>query len=284
MKLNHILWLIVLAAIWGGSFIFLRVLVPVFGPMGAACLRPLLAALFLLAVLWTTGHRIQWKRDWRFLCLIGVLNSAIPFYLFSFAALHVPAAISVVINAMTPMFGAVFAVMLLKEKLTLQKGIGLLLGIAGVVLISGSKALDMTTQTYMAITACVSAALCYGLSGTLIQKYGGHIEAKSLAAGSQFFAGMALLPFFLSAGVSAPIDFKLLAIMIVFAVLSSGIAYLIYYKLIKEVGPISTLSAMFVMPVFGILWGKMILGETIYVQMLFGTCVILAGTYLVTKK
>jgi drug/metabolite transporter (DMT)-like permease len=284
MKLTNIMWLIILAAIWGGSFIFLRVLVPVFGVIGPACLRPLIAALFLLGVLTITRYRIHWKRDWKFLCVIGLTNSAIPFYLFSFAALHIPAAISVVINSMTPMFGAIFAVIILKERLSLRTGIGLILGMIGVAFISGSKALPTTFEAYIAIGACVAAALCYGFSGVLIQIHAKHIEAKSLAAGSQLFAGVSLLPFFIMNGVSSPLTPNIILTMIIFAVLSSGVAYLIYYYLIKEIGPTSTLSTMFIMPIFGILWGRLILGEAIYFQMIIGTCIILAGTYLVIKS
>lgn len=280
---NHIL-MITLSAIWGGSFIFMRVLAPVFGAVGTAALRLLIAGVFLMMVFKVSNYKILWKRDWKILFIIGVINSAIPFSSFAFAALYIPASISVVINSMTPMFGSLFAALILGEKLTMQKGMGLVLGTTGVIIISGSKALPVTMEAYLAIAACVLATICYGLAGALIKKYANKIETKALAGGSQIFAGLSLLPILLVTGVSQPVTVNVGMLMIVFAILCSAIAYLIYFHLIKEMGPTSALSVTFLMPVFGILWGKLILNEVIYSQMLVGAVVILMGTYLVVRK
>ena len=284
MNSKNIFLLILLSAIWGGSFIFMRVLAPVFGAIGTANLRLLIAALFLLAFYKISKYSIQWKRDWKFLLTIGVLNSAIPFTFFSFAALHIPASISVVINAMTPMFGTLFEVLILKMKLTLRKTIGLAIGILGVVIISGSKSLSGTPESYLAIFACLMATFFYGLSGALIKKYGAKVEAKALAGGSQLFAGLALLPFLFTSGLSVSLTPRIAITMITFAILCSAIAYLIYYHLIKEMGPTPALSVTFLMPIFGILWGNLILGEAITLQMVFSALLILVGVFLIVKK
>lgn len=284
MQSKNILLLVLLSAIWGGSFIFMRVLAPVFGAIGTANIRLFIGAVFLLVIFRFTGFKIQWKRDWKFLLVIGVINSAIPFSLFSYAALHIPASISVVINSMTPMFGALFSSLILKDKLTLRKGIGLLTGMTGVAIISGSKALPGTTTSYLAVAACLFATFCYGLSGALIKKYGQKIEAKAMAGGSQLFASLALFPFLLTTGVVSTVTPTVAITMVAFGILCSAIAYLIYYYLIKEMGPTPALSVTFLMPVFGIFWGVVLLGEAIYAQMVIGALIILVGVYLIVRK
>lgn len=284
MQSKNILLLVLLSAIWGGSFIFMRVLAPVFGAVGTANIRLFVGAIFLLIVFKFTGFKIQWRRDWRFLLVVGAINSAIPFSLFSFAALHIPASISVVINSMTPMFGALFAALILKEKLTARKALGLLTGMAGVAIISGSKALPGTTESYLAVLACLIATLCYGLAGALIKKYGQKIEAKAMAGGSQLFASFVLFPFLFAGGISGTVTPTVALTMVAFGILCSAVAYLIYYHLIKEMGPTPALSVTFLMPVFGILWGVLLLGESLYAQMVVGALVILVGVYLIVAK
>ena len=283
MKSLHVLLLVILSAIWGGSFIFMRILAPVFGATGTACMRLLIAALFLLAYYKLSGYKINWKKDWQLLLVIGIINSAIPFYSYAYAALHIPAGLSVIVNTMSPMFGALFAALILKERLTLSKGLGLLLGTLGVFIISGSKAVTPSLESYFSVGACLLATVCYGLSGVLIKKFGQGVEVKALAGGSQLFAGLSLLPFLLFTGTSQPVTIEITGILIVFAILCSAIAYLIYYYLLKEMGPTRALTVTFLMPMFGIFWGWLILGEALYPSMLMGAGVILMGTYLVVK-
>lgn len=283
MKSLHVLLLVVLSAIWGGSFIFMRILAPVFGATGTACMRLLIAALFLLVYYKLSGYKINWKKDWQLLLVIGIINSAIPFYSYAYAALHIPAGLSVIVNTMSPMFGALFAALILKERLTLSKGTGLLLGTLGVFIITGSKAVTPSLESYFSVGACLLATVCYGLSGVLIKKFGHGVEAKALAGGSQLFAGLSLLPFLFLTGISKPVTIEITGILITFAILCSAIAYLIYYYLLKEMGPTRALTVTFLMPLFGIFWGWLILGEPLYPSMLMGAGVILMGTYLVVK-
>jgi drug/metabolite transporter (DMT)-like permease len=283
MKGFHFFLLTLLSAIWGGSFIFMRILAPIFGATGTACLRLTIAAFFLILYFKMTKYKIHLRRDWKILCIIGILNSAIPFTLYSYAALHIPASLSVIINSTSPMFGMLFAALILKERMNTRKVTGLILGIIGVTLISGSKSLDATIESYLAMAACVLAAFCYGLSGAIIKKYAKHVEPKAMAGGSQLFAGLSLMPFLLTSTPSEPITSTIAITVVSFAVLCSAVAYLIYYYLMKEIGPTKTLTVTFLMPVFGILWGFLLLKESLYPQMLLGMSVILLGTYLVTS-
>ena len=283
MKIKHILLLILLSAIWGGSFIFMRDLAPIFGAFGTAGLRLFIAGSVLLIVFKCTRYKVNWKRDWQFLVVIGLLNSAIPFSLFSYAALHLPASISVVINTMTPMFGALFAALILNEMLTVHKSVGLLIGALGVFIVSGSKSIPDSPYAVVAILGCILATACYGFSGALIKKHAKAIEAKALAGGSQFFAGLMLLPLVFYQGTGVILTANIVLLMLVFAVVCSAIAYLIYFYLIKELGPTSALSVTFLMPVFGMVWGYIILGEQIHREMLIGAVIIILGTFLVVK-
>lgn len=283
MSTKNSLLLILLSAIWGGSFIFMRVLAPVFGAVGTANIRLLIGAIFLLTIYRLIRYQIHWKRDWKLFLVIGIINSALPFTFFSFAALHIPASISVVINSMTPMFGALFEKIILKGSLTINKLMGLVIGTIGVIIISGSKTLSGTPESYVAIFACLAATFCYGLSGALVKKYGKQVEAKAMAGGSQLFAGFVLLPFLATSGFSTPVTYDIILTVIVFGVLCSAIAYLIYYHLINTAGPTIALSVTFLMPVFGILWSKIILNEVITGQMILGAFIILIGIYLIIK-
>jgi len=283
MSTKNIVLLVLLSAIWGGSFIFMRVLAPIFGAVGTANIRLLIGAVFLLTIYSLIRYRIHWKRDWKLFLVIGIINSALPFTFLSFAALHIPASISVVINSMTPMFGALFEKLILKNKMTANKLIGLIIGAFGVVIISGSKTLSGTRESYVAILACLGATFCYGLAGALVKKYGKQVEAKAMAGGSQLFAGLVLLPFLMSSKITMPVSINTIITAVIFGVLCSAIAYLIYYHLINEAGPTAALSVTFLMPVFGILWSKIILDEIITSQMFIGGFVILLGIYLIIK-
>ena len=181
------------------------------------------------------------------------------------------------------MFGALFAALILNEMLTVHKSVGLLIGALGVFIVSGSKSIPDSPYAVVAILGCILATACYGFSGALIKKHAKAIEAKALAGGSQFFAGLMLLPLVFYQGTGVILTANIVLLMLVFAVVCSAIAYLIYFYLIKELGPTSALSVTFLMPVFGMVWGYIILGEQIHREMLIGAVIIILGTFLVVK-
>lgn len=284
MSLKNFLLLILLSAIWSTTFIFLKFLAPYFGSSGTACLRLLSASIFLLIIFKFIRHKINWKRDWKFLCFIGIINASIPFCCFSFAALYIPTSLSAILNSLTPLFGVVFAAIIFKEKITPFKVMGLLFGVIGVALISKNDMILKNDKAFLGIIACIIATICYGIATNLIKKYGELVDARALSCGSQLFAGLALLPFFMKTGVSKPISFNILILMIIFGVLCSAIAYLIFFYLVKEVGPVSSLTVTFLIPIFSLFWGKLLLKEVIYPSMIVGIFLILGGTLLVIKK
>ncbi len=169
MNLLQAVLLLCLSAIWGGSFMFMRYLSPILGPALTADLRMLIAGAFLLALFAATGFRLGWKRNWNRFIVIGLVNSGLPFLLFSFAALYVPASAESVLNALSPLFGAVFSAIWLGEALTPRKSAGLVIGAAGVAAITSFGSLPSSPMLLPAILACIAATACYGLAGVYIK-------------------------------------------------------------------------------------------------------------------
>jgi drug/metabolite transporter (DMT)-like permease len=272
--------LFVLAAIWGGSFIFMRVLAPVLGPIPTAALRVLLGGGMLL--LWFRVRRFdpQWRVHRRHYMIIGAVNSSIPFSLFAFAALHVPAGYSAILNSTAPMFGALFAALWLAEPLTTRKLAGLALGFCGVIVVAWRGAGALTPMVLLSALACLTAALCYGLSGVYVRKFARGVPALGIAGCSQICAGLLLLPglLFVPAGLefSRPVIVSLLGL----GLLCSGVAYVFYYRLMTDIGPTRTLTVTFLVPIFGVRWGAIFLGEQITLITLTGGILIIAGTFL----
>jgi drug/metabolite transporter (DMT)-like permease len=282
MATIDIVLLLALSAIWGSSFMFMRFLAPLVGPVATADMRMLIAGLVLLAWFAVTRFRADWRKNALHYLVIGLLNSAVPFLLYSVAALYLPASMEAIFNSLSPMFGAVFSALWLADRLTGRKIAGLVLGVAGVALTSSLGALPRAPSTVLAICACLVAPACYGLAGVYIKKRAPGIRPMAVAGGSQLFGGLALLPFI---GFAPPplasITPTVALAVVLFAVLCSAVAYLIYYRLIADIGPTKALTVTFLIPVFAMAWGLLFLREKITVSMIAGALVILAGTFLV---
>ena len=194
MNILHIVLLFALSGIWGGSFIFMRHLAPIFGAVITADLRLLIAGAFLLGLLTLMGTKPEWRKHWKQYLIAGAVNSGAPALLYSFAALHIPASISVIINSMAPIFVVMFSIIWLGEKLSIVKVAGLLLGTGGVALVASVGAVSGSAMSILAILACVGAACCYGLAGVYIKKYSSHIKPRLMAMGSQALVGAILFP------------------------------------------------------------------------------------------
>jgi drug/metabolite transporter (DMT)-like permease len=282
MPTIDILLLLALSAIWGSSFIFMRYLAPLIGPVATADMRMFIAGLFLVLFFLAVRFKPEWRKNGKHYLVIGLLNSAVPFLLYSFAALVLPASMEAIFNSLSPMFGAVFSALWLNETLSVRKIMGLLLGIGGVVLMSSLSALPATAATALAFFACLVAPACYGLAGVYIKKRASSIKPMAIAGGSQLLGGLALMPLLIVAPPSATsITLPVALLVVCFAVLCSGIAYLIYYRLIADIGPTKALTVTFLIPVFAMVWGLLFLREQITLSMAAGALIILAGTFLV---
>jgi drug/metabolite transporter (DMT)-like permease len=263
---------------------FMRYLSPIVGPVLTADMRMLIAGLTLLAFFASTGYGLGWRRNWKRFAVIGIVNSGLPFLLFSFASLYVPASVESVLNALSPLFGAVFSAIWLGEALSAAKIAGLVIGASGVAAIASFGSLPASPMLAPAISACILATACYGLCGVYIKRRAADIEARAMAAGSQFAAGVIILPLAVAFPPREMPGPSVLAALALFALLCSAVAYLIYYKLIAELGPTKALTVTFLIPVFGMLWGWILLGERISLAMIGGAALVLAGTALVALK
>jgi drug/metabolite transporter (DMT)-like permease len=284
MRTADIVRLLFLAAIWGGSFIFMRVLAPVLGPVVTADLRVLIAGIALVGYFYVIKFDPEWRRYWPQYLLIGAVNSALPFFLFSFAALHIPASFSVILNSTSPLFGAIFATVWLKDKMTARKVLGLLVGTGGVVLIVKIGAFNRDPMFFWSIAACTLAAFCYGFTAAYIKKYCGGVKSMAIAGASQLAAGVILLPAIPLAPIRGDVTLVVGVLVVCFALLCSAVAYLLYYRLIADVGPTKALTVTFLMPVFGMFWGAVILSESVTWPMIAGTALIFLGTGLVLRS
>jgi drug/metabolite transporter (DMT)-like permease len=280
-----VLLLLGLSAIWGGSFIFMRYLAPLIGPVATAEARMLIAGVVLAVAFAVARYDTGWRRNARHFLVLGVLNSAVPAVLYSYAALALPASLEAIFNALSPMFGVVFAALWLGERLTARKVVGLAVGVAGVAFTSGFSGVGLTFRTGLAMIACLLAPACYGLSGIYLKKRTTGVPSLAIAGGSQLFGGLALLPFLLVAPPGpAPIDVRIALVAVAFALLCNALAYVIYYRLMATVGPTRALTVTFLVPVFAMAWGWLFLGEPVTWGMAAGAAVILAGTWLVAGR
>jgi drug/metabolite transporter (DMT)-like permease len=286
MRIIDIVRLLSLAAIWGGSFIFMRVIAPVLGAIPTANARVLIAGLVLSLYFYFSGINVEWKKNWKQYLIIGIVASGIPFSLFAYASLYIPASYEVILNSTAPIFGAVFSWLWLEEEMNWQKGIGLITAAIGVGIVVDLGRTELTTTFVSSVLACLLASICYGLAGIYIKKFTKGLKPIAIAGGSQLLVGLALLPISLTYNVDlqALMEPKIILCILGLALICSMLAYLLYYQLIADIGPTRALSVTFLMPVFGMLWGNLFLDEVITVQMIFGTVVILGGTWLVVRK
>ncbi|MDE2296610.1 MAG: DMT family transporter [Burkholderiales bacterium] len=274
--------LLALAALWGASFLFTRMSAAAFGPFALVAVRVTGAALFLLPLLLLRGQVGELRRHWRAIFVVGITNSALPFVLFSYAALSFTAGLSAIFNAAAPLFGALIAWLWLKDRLTPMRVLGLVIGFAGVLWLAWDKARFNPGGSGWAVLACVAATLLYGLSASLAKRHLGGVAPLAVAAGSQLSAALALaIPAALWWPATAPSGSAWLTASLL-AVLCTGVAYVMYFRLIAHVGPANAIAVTFLVPAFAVLWGWLILGERLNGSMLFGCAVILLGTSLAT--
>jgi drug/metabolite transporter (DMT)-like permease len=278
--------LLLLAAIWGASFLFMRLGAAQFGAVSLSWLRVALASLVLLPLLAWRGEWRALRRHWKPIFVVGVTNSALPFALFSYALLSITASLSSIFNSASPLFAALIAWVWLADRLSAPRVAGLVIGFAGVLGHAADRAAPSThaegAQALLAILACLAATLAYGFSVNFTKRYLAGVPPLALAAGSQLAAAVALAVPALALwpdilpGAAAWLNVAGLA------VLCTGIAYLLYFRLIANAGPANAIAVTYLVPAFAVLWGGVFLGERPTPSMLAGCAVILLGTALAT--
>jgi drug/metabolite transporter (DMT)-like permease len=283
MAASDIARLLVLAGLWGGSFVFIWVAVPVVGPLWLAFSRVALAFATLFGLALLQGLVPSFRERWRDYLVVGAVNSALPFSLYSFAEQYLSASTAAILNATSPFFGALVAAAWLKEPLTVRQIAGMSLGVAGVVWLVGWHTGPLSVPVLVAIFACLGAALCYGVAGVYTKVRMRDVRSSTTALYSQLTAAIVLAPALSAAPLPAPLDPLIAANLIALGLASTAYAYRLYFRLIADVGPTRALTVTFLIPLFGVLWGAVFLGEPVGIHMLFCGALIIAGTWLATR-
>ncbi|MGD9560919.1 MAG: DMT family transporter [Pyrinomonadaceae bacterium] len=284
-KVGDYLALISLAALWGGSFLFMRVAAPEFGPAALMAGRVLIASVLLLPLLLVKGggsgiHALRKRKHELF--VLGVMNSALPFLLFAYAALSLTAGFSSILNATSPLWGALIAWLWMKNNPNAQAVTGLCIGFFGVVILVASRESFAAVGATLGVGACLLASCCYGISATYTKRFLAEVDSLTLAAGTQLASVIVLVPIAL---ILFPSTYPSLAAWIALLALGiacTAIAYLLYFRLIRNLGATGALTVTYLVPIFGMTWGVIFLQEEITYTMVVGTAVVFVGVGLTT--
>ena len=282
MNIRDLLYLVLLAAMWGASFLFMRVSVPEFGAVPMMALRVLIAGLCLLPIVFLKNRQKVLFKNIGTISIVGVINSAIPFSLIAYSTLYVTAGFASVLNAATPMFASIIAFVWIGKRLSTLAIIGLIVGALGVVLLVWNKLDFSQSQSVLAIAAGLGATLFYGIAANYSKQKLVGVDSLSTAAGSLIAAGIFLLPFSIIWWLESMPSQGGWINLIVLSLACTAFAQLLYFKLIETSGATNATTVTFLIPVFGLLWGYWFLAEKLELDTLIATAVILIGTGLTT--
>lgn len=281
MDFPSFLRLILLAAIWGGSFLFMRIAANVMGPAVLIEARVLFAAIALLVISLYLKKKLELTKHTRHFFIIGLFNTALPFLLFAYAAQTLNASTLSILNSTAAIWGAVIGVFWTKTPLTKRGTLGLLIGVIGVAVLVGWDAVRIGEEATLPIIAGLMAACCYGIA-TNYAKNAPSVPAFNNAHGSMWAACLIVLPLIPFVPMREVPTQEVWLAVVLLGVVCTGAAYLLYFRLVTDIGPSSALSVTFLIPMFGILWGNLILGEPIGINTAVGTILVISGTMLVT--
>lgn len=283
--------LLALAAIWGASFLFLRIIAPVLGTFPTAFFRVLLATAGLLVILLLLRTRWDFRGKLGLCLVLGVINSGVPFALYSVAAQLVPAGYSAIFNATTPMMGVLIGALFFAEELTLAKIIGVFSGLGGVALLMRIGPVPFDTELLLGALACLGATACYGFGGFLTRRWinqGEGLDSEVVAFGSQLGAALCLLPLFGLSLLNAPPvnwgDSTVWLSLLGLGLVCTAFAYILYFRLLADIGPVKTLTVTFLIPPFGVLWGVIFLDEPLSWAYVQGGALIALALWLILRQ
>lgn len=291
MRPLDLLRLLSLAAIWGASFLFMRIIAPELGTFPTAFFRVLFACLGLLPILWILRIRWDFRGKLKLCLILGMINSGVPFALYALAAQFLPTGYSAIFNATTPMMGVIIGALFFSETMTASKWIGVLFGLSGVALLTRTGPVTFDLQLLIGALACLGATACYGFGGFLTRRWinqNGGLTSELVAFGSQVGAALCLLPLFaVSLFLAPPMSWGDSRVWLSLAGLGIGctaFAYILYFRLLADIGPVRTLTVTFVIPPFGVLWGALFLGEPLDWAYAYGGLLIAVALWLVLRQ
>ncbi|WP_311886128.1 MULTISPECIES: DMT family transporter [unclassified Pseudomonas] len=279
-----------LAAIWGASFLFMRIIAPVIGTVPTGFFRVSIAAVGLLVILGLMRVRWDFKGKLKTVMLLGVINSGIPATLYSVAAQVLPAGYSAIFNATTPLMGVLIGGLFFSEKLTAAKLGGVFLGLFGVGVLTRAGPVAFDLQLLMGALACLLATTCYGFAGFLARRWldqAGGLDSRLSALGSMLGATLFLLPLFGYSVITAPPvswgGWNVWLSLLGLGLGCTAFAYIIYFRLLSSIGPVKSMTVTFMIPPFGVLWGALLLDEPLSMAHIYGGVLIALALWLVLK-
>jgi drug/metabolite transporter (DMT)-like permease len=278
---NPLLPVVALGAIWGASFLFLRIAVPHFGPVPLVEIRLLLGALLLLPFLWRDRARFPAAR-WPMMALIGALNSALPFLLFAWAAERAPAGVGAIANGMTALCAALVGFLFFHERLTTRQSVALCAGFAGIVVLASTKIAGMSVG--WASVAGAVGSLMYGLAVHMARRHLAGLPSAALAAGTLGCSAVVAAPFAVATWPAGSIPPMAWASAAALGVLCTGVGFVLYYGLIERIGANRTSVVTYLIPPFGVAWGWLFLGERATATMVVACALILGSVALMQVR
>ncbi|AUU05709.1 MULTISPECIES: DMT family transporter [Raoultella] len=290
MRVADYIRLLLLAAIWGASFLFMRIAAPEFGAINTAFLRVFFGFSGLAVILFTLKSSFNFEDKFKSSIILGVINSGLPFLMYCLAARWLPAGYSAILNATTPLMGALLGFTFFSEKLTTRKWGGVLLGLVGIIVITSVGESRSTNETIAGVVACLVATACYGIAGFLTRRWisnKGGLDPKTVAFGSQIGATLFLLPFFIWSTTTGPsvhwLQGDVWASILAVGIVCTAFAYILYFRLIADIGPLRSLTVTFLIPPFAVLWSYLALGETINEGFIIGALIVCISVWLVVS-
>jgi drug/metabolite transporter (DMT)-like permease len=275
--------LVLLGALWGATFLFVRIAGPSLGPFVLTATRFLLAGAATFSVAAAFGARPRLRARWRGYLILGSANAALPSVLLVVATLELNASLAAILNATGPVWAALVAAVWLREPLTGSRIFGLVLGIVGIGLLAGWSPIPLDLGFVVGVVFTTLAMFCYAIGAAYASKAFREVPSPTIAAGQLLAAGLVLLPPALLTLPSERPSERVVLTLLALAFVSTALAYGLYFRLLRSVGPTKTSSVTFLIPGFGILWGVVFLDESINLGTVLGLAVILAGVVLVTE-
>jgi drug/metabolite transporter (DMT)-like permease len=274
---------VLLALLWGSSFLFMREGAHAFGPFPTAWVRITLAALILTPVLIWRREVAVLQRHWRPTFSSGLLNAGIPFACYAYALMHINTGLTSILNATTPLFGALIAWAWLGHKLNRSRAWGLALGFTGVVLLASGVPGGISFKeggSGMAVVTCLGATFCYGIAGSFTQRYLQGVPSLVTTTGSLWGASLGLaIPAWLMWPSESP-NLHAWAALGIAGLLCTALAYVLYFRLMRCTGPARAMTVTYLIPVFANLFGMIFLDEVVTHWMMGCAVVIVLGTAL----
>ena len=281
MRTQDLARLVALAAMWGASFLFLRYAVPSMGAVLLIELRVAIAGLALLAFVLASGGSVGWRRHWRAYLFVGTVGLAAPFTLIAQAVTVIDASTAAILNALSPLFASIVAAIWIRDPLTPPKLAGIALCLVGTAVLVGWTPVPLTARELLAASLSVAATALYGYTIVFTKVHLRDANPMATSAGTLLVAAAAMLPF-------TPVTRDFSAIppgawiaALGLALVSTTVAFILYYRLIADVGPVKAITVTLLVPVFGVVWGALLLGEPLGAGRLAGCAIILAGCSLI---